>query len=477
MASKSSRGSVAPLHQQLVQAAGFVQAVLAGKSSRDALGKVPREHHRAAQALGFATLRQWGLAQTLLTQLAPRPPDKEVAALMWVSLTLLCSDDEETSLSYDAFTVVDQTIRALKSRRHLAHASGFVNACLRRFLRERAPLLTQAQLQALARWNHPEWWVARLRADYPDHWQDLLRANRRRAPLVLRTAPDLGNTEPLRSGQSPLQATRLGEFAWAIPTPTTLQDLDGFSEGRLSVQDAAAQLAAPLLLRSLSPQPDAPGRPYRILDACAAPGGKTTHLIEFGRHLGLALEVTALEIDPDRVPRIHENLARCRMSARVLTADAGKPETWWDGQPFDAILLDAPCSASGIVRRHPDVPWLRRPADIEQLCDLQARLLDALWPLLTPGGSLLYATCSQFKAEGVDQVRAFLSRNNQAHLQASPGHLLPGIHLQETLMPDNSTSTAAPNFRIEVQTSAVREHDGFFYALFVKPPGLPRPET
>ena len=224
--------------------------------------------------------------------------------------------------------------------------------------------------------------------------------------------------------------------------------LPGFSAGDVSVQDAAAQVAAPLLLQGLV---DRPG--LRVLDACAAPGGKTGHLLEVRSDA----DVLALEIDAARCERIHQNLNRLSVRAEVRHADASQPDTWWDGRLFDAILLDAPCTASGIVRRHPDVRWLRRPDDSAQLARTQSQLLDRFWPLLAPGGRLLYCTCSLFRIEGDQVVQAFLQRNTQARLQPSPGHLVPGVVPQGLSVGDN----------------ALGEHDCFYYALLEK--DAPRP--
>jgi 16S rRNA (cytosine967-C5)-methyltransferase len=219
--------------------------------------------------------------------------------------------------------------------------------------------------------------------------------------------------------------------------------LPGFAAGHVSVQDAAAQVAATLLLQGM----DA-ATPWRILDACAAPGGKTGHLLELSPHA----QVLALDVDAARCERIHQNLQRLGLTAQVVAADAGQPASWWDGVMFDAILLDAPCTASGIVRRHPDVRWLRRPTDSEQLARIQAMLLKALWPLVKPGGRLLYCTCSIFKAEGDQTVQAFLQRNTDALMQPSPGHLIPG----------------QPPFGLPVEDNPLGEHDGFYYALLEK---------
>jgi 16S rRNA (cytosine967-C5)-methyltransferase len=189
-------------------------------------------------------------------------------------------------------------------------------------------------------------------------------------------------------------------------------------------------------------------KPWLILDACAAPGGKTGHLLELCPHA----EVLALDVDAQRCQRIHQNLQRLGLVAEVKAADAAKPESWWDGRPFDAILLDAPCTASGIVRRHPDVRWLRRPTDSAQLSKVQAQLLKTLWPLLRQGGHLLYCTCSVFKAEGDETVQAFLQRNTDAVLHPSPGHLIPG---------------RLPKGR-PVEDNRLGDHDGFYYALLEK---------
>jgi 16S rRNA (cytosine967-C5)-methyltransferase len=209
------------------------------------------------------------------------------------------------------------------------------------------------------------------------------------------------------------------------------------------VQDAGAQLAAPLLLEGL---PTTAG-PLRLLDACAAPGGKTAHLLELAD-----AHVLALDVDAERCQRVTQNLARLGLSAQVQAGDAADTAAWWDGQAWDGILLDAPCTASGIVRRHPDVRWLRRPTDVAQLAAQQARLLKALWPLLKPGGQLLYCTCSVFKAEGEAQIQTFLAHHTDAQMRPSPGHLLPHAAGPQPQLPDNQSG----------------EHDGFYYARLVK---------
>ena len=239
-----------------------------------------------------------------------------------------------------------------------------------------------------------------------------------------------------------MAAVATGDSGVILAQPRPVFDLPGFAEGVVSVQDGAAQQATPLLLAGLHSD-----KALRVLDACAAPGGKTAHLLEFAD-----CEVIALDVDAQRCERITQTLDRLQLKATVLTADAAQVATWWDGQLFDAVLLDAPCSASGIVRRHPDIRWLRRETDIAQLALIQARLLKALWPVVKPGGRLLYCTCSVFKAEGQAQIQTFLARNTEATLLASPGHLMPFNGAKEDLVPDNSPS----------------EHDGFYYALLEK---------
>jgi 16S rRNA (cytosine967-C5)-methyltransferase len=239
-----------------------------------------------------------------------------------------------------------------------------------------------------------------------------------------------------------LQAEPLGPVGVVLQQATAVQHIPGFAEGLVSVQDSAAQWAAPLLLTSLRGP-----APLQVLDACAAPGGKTAHLLEFAD-----VSVTALDIDAQRCQRIHDNLQRLGLSAKVLAADAADLPSWWQGESYDAILLDAPCSGSGVVRRHPDILWLRRPTDAAQLARQQARLLAVLWPLVKPGGRLLYCTCSVFQAEGQGQIKAFLESNSNASLSPSPGHLLPGQAVQWPGLVDNPT----------------REHDGFYYALLEK---------
>jgi 16S rRNA (cytosine967-C5)-methyltransferase len=428
----------APLWRLLQAASQVVAAVRAGQSATQAMPKVEAGLRAGAQSLAFHALRQLGRAEALRQQLARRAPPPAADALLCTALALCW---REAGAPFEAFTLVDQAVEAAKRGPARAQAN-FINACLRRFLRERDALVAATDGDPVAAWNHPKWWIAQLRQDHPQQWQRILEADNARAPMTLRVNVRQTSRDAYLQTlhDQGLAATAVGEHGVILGQARNVHEIPGFDRGQVSVQDAAAQLAAPLLLHELRN----PGRPLRILDACAAPGGKTAHLLELAD-----AEVTALDISPERCERIGETLARLQLQAHVLAADAGDPAQWWDGQPFDAILLDAPCSASGIVRRHPDVRWLRRPSDISQLAATQARLLAILWPLLAPGGRLLYCTCSVFKAEGQAQVETFLAHNTAALLRPAPGQLLPSPGGNDNALRDNPEG----------------DHDGFYYAL------------
>jgi 16S rRNA (cytosine967-C5)-methyltransferase len=439
--SPQSGNPSAPLHRLLSQAADAVQGVREGRSLTELLARVPAELRPGTQALSFTALRRLGGAEAARQQLAPKAPPPRVDALLLVALALLWPDPEP---AYADHTLVDQAVHAAKLRAPASAA--FINAVLRRFLRERDALVAAAERNPLGAFNHPAWWIEKLRLDWPMQWQAILAANNRPPPMTLRVHAQRGTAAGYveRLAGLGIGAQLLGAAApqaVVLDKPAPVSALPGFAEGLVSVQDAAAQLAAPLVIGA-GLKPGA-----RVLDACAAPGGKTAHLLE----LQPDLRLTALDADAQRLTRVQDNLNRLGQSATLKAADARQPATWWDGQPFDAILLDAPCSASGIVRRHPDVRWLRRPDDITALARIQAELLDALWPLLAPGGRLVYATCSVFRAEGQAQLDAFLQRQPTAKSHAMPGftgHLLP--------LADNALQHQPPL-------------DGFFYALLTRP--------
>ena len=430
-----------PLWQLLQATAQVVLAVRRGASATPVLAELHTSLRPGVQALSYQVWRQLGRAEALRAQLAPRPPPPLVDALLCTALAL-CWDDRQAP--YEAHTLVNQAVEAAKNSRALRGQSGFVNACLRRFLRERAVLVTKTDANPVAHWNHPRWWIERLQQDYPGQWQTMLEANNRPAPMTLRVNLRQGSVDDYQQRllQAGIAASRNGAYGLSLAQARPVDQLPGFAGGAASVQDAAAQLAAPLLLQGSGLGPGS-----RILDACAAPGGKTAHLLELA-----AAQVIALDIDPQRCARIEQTLARLGLQAQVLSADASRPESWWDGQPFDAILLDAPCSASGIVSRHPDVRWLRREGDLDQLVRIQASLLAALWPLLKPGGRLLYCTCSVFHAEGQAQLQAFLANNTEARMLPSPGHL-------QVVFADSGAT---------VRDNQLCDHDGFYYALVEK---------
>ncbi len=432
-----------PLWRQLQGASSLLMAVRGGQSMTAALEKVDGALRPGVQALAFHALRWLGRAEALRQQLAKRPPPPEADALLCVVLALIWSEEDAP---YTPHTLVDQAVEAAKNSDATKHQASFINGCLRRFLRERDELVAVTDRYPQAVWNHPQWWIDRLRKDHPDHWEEILRANNSRAPLILRVnARKTTQQQYLQAlHDAGVEAAPVGEQGVILGSARPVPSLPGFELGHFSVQDAAAQLAAPLLLDGLIAQG---GGKLNILDACAAPGGKTAHLLEVAN-----ADVTALDIDARRCERIRQNLARLGLQAQILVADAAQPDEWWDGRPYDAILLDAPCTASGIVRRHPDVRWLRRPADVAQLAAIQERLLETLWPLLAPGGRLLYCTCSVFRAEGDTRMQTFLAHHTDARLMPSPGHLLPQNKASGTVLPDN----------------LLREHDGFYYALLEK---------
>jgi 16S rRNA (cytosine967-C5)-methyltransferase len=442
-------GSIA-LWRQLAQVAKALQAIRGGKSGTAALAAVHPDLRPGVQSLLFQVLRQLGRAQALRRHLASRTPPQAADALLCTALAL-CWDPAQSP--YEPFTLVNQTVEAAKHDPATRGQASFINGCLRRFLRERDALVAATDGDPQARLNHPRWWIDLLRKDHPADWERILAANNAHAPMTLRVNQQKCTITLYRSALDAINlgASPVGECGLILERPVPVQALPGFAQGWVSVQDAAAQRAAGLLLDGM----DA-GQPLRVLDACAAPGGKTAHLLECAG-ADMPLEVTALEVDPVRASRINETLERLGLHAQVVVADAARPATWWQqhcgGELFDAILLDAPCTASGIVRRHPDVRWLRRESDIAQLAKIQAGLLAALWPLVRPGGRLLYCTCSVFRAEGDMQVQTFLAHNTDAVLLPSPGHLIP----------------AAWDSRAHVLDNPVGDHDGFFYALLQKP--------
>jgi 16S rRNA (cytosine967-C5)-methyltransferase len=424
----------------LLGAAQAVAQVRAGSALPQALAKIfaqtdaSPQVRGAMQDLAYRSMRQLGRAQALLTLMTSKAPEPAMLhGLLCCALSLLCAPAEaDGGMPYEVFTVVDQAVSAATAHPDLAHAKGMVNAVLRRFLRERDGLLQAALQQPEAAWNYPGWWIEAAKAAYPHDWQSILAAGNAAPPLTLR----VNRRQTTRAAYLQLLADNgiasapIGADAVRLDQPLPVGQIPGFGEGLVSVQDAAAQLAAPLL--------DAQDG-MRVLDACAAPGGKTGHLLELA-----AIDLLALDADARRLPRIAENLQRLQLSATLKVGDA-KSAVWWDGQPFDRILADVPCTASGIVRRHPDIRWLRRKGDALQLASVSSQILDNLWLMLRPGGKLLFVTCSLWPQESEAQAAAFAVRNNALRLSA-PGQLLPTAGREN-------------------------DHDGLFYALFQKSSG------
>ncbi|MDO9064374.1 MAG: 16S rRNA (cytosine(967)-C(5))-methyltransferase RsmB [Sulfuricella sp.] len=411
-----------------------VSQVLAGRNLNQALQGLLSHHsslspqqRAAAQDMSYGTLRFYGQLRAILDLLLQKPvQDEAVRALLLVALYQL-----QYSRSAE-HAVVDHAVRAAEALKK-PWAKGLVNAVLRNFLRQRASLLEQAAASEEGRYSHPQWWIEKLRRQYPDDWATLLETNNQHPPMTLRVNRRATSTEAYldllhRQG---IEGRQVGEDAILLDQPVSVDKLPGFGEGMASVQDAGAQFAARLL-------DVADG--MRVLDACAAPGGKAAHLLELAR-----IELTALDSDPERLKKIEQTMQRLKLEAHCLAGNAARPEEWWDGKPFQRILADVPCSASGVVRRHPVIKWLRREADIAAFAAQQAEILDALWHVLGSGGKLLYATCSVFAEENQQQIAQFLVRHKDA--QCLPLSLLTAKDGQLT-----------PNL----------QHDGFYYALLLK---------
>lgn len=421
------------LAYSLLGAARAVALVRTGTALPQALTRVGNalqaspQTRGAIQDIAYRTMRLRGRADALVQTMTSKPPQPALLmAMLECALALL--DDQAGA--YEAYTVVDQTVTAASAEPEVAHARGMVNAVLRRFLREREALAAQLAGNQEAQWNYPAWWIDAARSAYPEHWRSLLAAGNAMPPLTLRVNRRKTDVPAYLAllEQNGMAARQVGPSAVRLLQPVPVQRIPGFGEGLASVQDAAAQMAAPLLdLRD----------GMRVLDACAAPGGKTGHLLECAE-----LELLALDQDGPRLQRVADNLQRLQLQAVLQQGDAAGSD-WWDGKPFERILADVPCTASGIVRRHPDIRWLRRKGDAVQLAALSARLLDNLWQMLAPGGKLLFVTCSVWPQESEGQAAAFAVRH-QAQRLPGPGQLLPVAD------EDN-------------------DHDGLFYALFQKP--------
>jgi 16S rRNA (cytosine967-C5)-methyltransferase len=413
----------------LAEAARVVARVAAGRSLADELGGTPSEERRAMRGalidLTHGTLRRYGRVQAMVRALSHRgKADAVLEPLLWCALYALESD------RYAPYTVVDQAVRACGLLERWS-AKGYVNALLRAALRERAWLESRVAADAEGRYQHPEWWIARLRDAYPQAWESILAAGNSHPPMGLRVNLRRISRDAYaaRLAAAGLAARETGAEALLLERPVPVDDVPGFAAGEVSVQDAGAQRAAHCLdLQS----------GQRVLDACAAPGGKSAHILEAAE-----VALTALDSDRSRLARLERNLERLSLRAEVAQGDCTRPGDWWNGQPFDRVLADVPCSASGIARRRPDLKWLRRAADLQSFATRQAAILDALWQVLGANGKLLYATCSVFPEENDRVIDAFLARQTGARR-------LP--------LPDGAGAQSLPD----------AGQDGFFYALIEK---------
>lgn len=423
------------LSQVLLASARHIHEVLEGASLTDCLGRTPTALRAAAQAHSFYCLRNLGLAQELRRLLVPRQPQDPILdalmlqALLLVDAAVQFQSDKDVFADrpdipvYSVHTVVDQAVEAAQSKHELRSFKPLLNAVLRRFIRERTALLARARKKPSAQWNHPNWWIKAVQKSYPHDWEHLLTVANIPAPLTLRVNQRRCTVARMLAllDQAGIKAWSPGHDTIVLAQARPVQHIPAFDLGWWSVQDASAQIAGRLL-------PVADG--MRVLDACAAPGGKAAHLLERAD-----LHLLALDSDALRLERVTENLQRLGLDndqVQVKAAFAQRVDTWWDGEPFDAILADVPCTAAGIVRRHPDIRWLRRETDLANTASLQREILQALWTTLKPGGHLLYVTCSIFPVEGQAQIDRFLSQQADAQLlPQSPRQVLPALDTPE----------------------------------------------
>ncbi len=429
-------------HAQLL-AVSVLDRVLAGRNLDAELTAVWRQipadnpHQRAlVQDLCYGVLRYKGALDAMLAPLLTKPlRDERLRQLLRIGLYQLL----HTHAAPHA--VVDQAVQACVALPAPA-AKGLINAVLRSFLRRKTELQAASQQTDEGRYSYAPWWINKIRKQYPIEFANILQAGNQHAPMTLRVNPRRISRDDYlaRLATAGIVSSALETHAVVLEKPMPVQRLPGFSDGEVSVQDASAQRAAPLL--------DAQNG-MRVLDACAAPGGKTAHILELAD-----VALTALDNDAARLPRIEANLQRLQLKASVLCGDAADPAAWWDGVPFDRILADVPCSASGVTRRHPDIKWTRRESDIAQFAARQQAVIDGLWRLLAAGGKFLYVTCSVFREENHTQIERFMERHADARLQALPRDEFPA---------DNDLNAQPAG---QILPDAV--HDGFYYALMQK---------
>jgi 16S rRNA (cytosine967-C5)-methyltransferase len=421
-------------HIQL-EAARIIISVFEGRNLNQVLSESLRQHtaytaqeRGALQDLCYGTLRHYGKLMFMRDRLMDHPArDPLIQHLLLIALYQL----EFTKAGQ--YVVVDQAVSAAK--RLNPRAGGLINAVLRNYLRQRESLLLAADSEDVSKYSYPQWWIDALKKQYGEKAQDILAAGNQHPPMTLRVnVRHTSTAEYLALLEAQGSVARIvAPDALIVQDPVGVERLPKFAQGWVSVQDAGAQYAAHLLQVSSG---------MRVLDACSAPGGKAAHLLEMAD-----IELLALDKEEQRLTRVRENLQRLGLQAQVVCGDAATPNDWWDGKPFQRILADVPCSASGVVRRHPDIKWLRRPADIDSFAKQQAQILEALWALLDNGGRLLYCTCSVFAKENQHVIDGFLAKHPEAVQEMTP--LIANVSTSGQLLPDE-------------------QHDGFFYALLHK---------
>ncbi|MDH4559595.1 16S rRNA (cytosine(967)-C(5))-methyltransferase RsmB [Pseudomonas sp. BN411] len=430
-------------------AARALAAVLSGKASLGGslppqLDKVEPRDRALAQDLAFGAARWQPRLAALAERLLQKPfksADKDVEALLLVGLYQLFYT------RIPAHAAIGETV-GCSDKLKKPWAKGLLNAVLRNAQRQGEAIFAELERDPAARTAHPRWLQKALKAAWPEHWEAVCAANNAHPPLILRVNRRHGSRDAylaeLQQAGIAAEPCTFSRDGIRLIEACDVKTLPGFSEGRVSVQDEAAQLAADLLEL-------APGQ--RVLDACCAPGGKTCHVLEAEADLA---EVVAVDLEESRLVRVRENLDRLGLDAKLIAADGRATASWWDGKPFQRILLDAPCSATGVIRRHPDIKLTRKEEDIAALAQLQGELLDALWPTLEVGGVLLYATCSTLPRENSDNIAAFLARTPGARELDIPGPFgLKQPHGRQLLAQEDG-------------------HDGFYYAKLIKIAASPR---
>lgn len=426
-------------------AANAVNQVLSGRNLTLALPDAQARFSQAtpqqrggAADLSYGTLRFYGEIDANLNKLLEKPlTDARIHALLLVALYQLLHDKA------DAFTVVNQAVHAVSQLKRPAPkswAKGLVNAILRNFLRQKDQLTAVLKTSEVATYSYPQWWINKLKIQYPDDWQNILATGNQHPPMTLRVNTQKISVQDYLQllARQDVEASQIGAQAVIIQKPISVDKIPGFTDGVVSVQDYGAQLAALLLDVEAN---------MHVLDACCAPGGKTGHILELAN-----VDMIALDTDETRLQRVQSNLDRLKLKARLVVGDASST-AWHDGKSFDRILADVPCTASGIVRRHVDIKWLRREADVAAFAAQQAKILPNLWQMLAKGGKLLYVTCSVFNEENQAQIDQFLQNNTDATQ-------LP----LEGLLNQSQTNMTHMNGQL-IPTTA---HDGFFYALLQK---------